>query len=628
MEELFLSLSVLGLKTESADGMQAVRAHVDAAIATVLPGDGAQTLSVPAATSPAITAATRGALLAAIVGLGYGDAIVMGGHGRIDQCFLAFRNDAAAVVLSRAKHAASVYGRFMPRLPDGPFGTEVHTLYGEAIPDLAAILDVAGRVVVVVVDELAEPPARWLQHLRRPPEAVILMGSGAGFERLGVADAGSFRTARWNPMGNPAEEPDGLHVAVGPANALRTLRDPTPRPEAPHRPPSPGRHLPAGLPTVYRFPDRTRLLELADGAVLLSPEAVSRIRPPVYSTGRVPDRSLYVNAHNTSQILAPRYALEFHNLRIVGDGILITRDGHFFDGYYLERRLSKYLESFAHTYWNVRMTRSSDGVRCPRSETVDQFVRGRNVIVPAPSAVFELFAHFTLDFFPRFAEARRLLEDAEYIYVSSHIRPRHLAAICSLFDIPETRIRTYDRNGNAWLFEDAVVVPGMWLLESLGPPHLDAYAQVKSRVSFPAGEDPAAWKRIFPSRLDNLFTNSRMLVNTDEVVTTLARRGFREYTPSSFSFAEQIAIFDNADFIIGELGSTTQPFGAIRPGINVGWLCGEYAITNYGYLMSMQSSLMQANYAIVAGQQFGAAYNTHFWIDPTELNHSLDALGA
>lgn len=96
---------------------------------------------------------------------------------------------------------------------------------------------------------------------------------------------------------------------------------------------------------------------------------------------------------------------------------------------------------------------------------------------------------------------------------------------------------------------DTLWVPSLWSDEF----HLHPAALLWLRRSLLGRAAlPHDGTRLFVSRRD---AASRHIVNEDEVAAVLARHGFRTILAGRMSFAEQIALFSRAQFVVGGTGS-------------------------------------------------------------------------
>jgi hypothetical protein len=76
--------------------------------------------------------------------------------------------------------------------------------------------------------------------------------------------------------------------------------------------------------------------------------------------------------------------------------------------------------------------------------------------------------------------------------------------------------------------------------------------QIESSVNYEMYLDQFS-SRVYLSR-ENM--NRREIMNRDQIISEISEYGFKSYTPESMTFAEQVALFKSADFIIGPTGGS------------------------------------------------------------------------
>jgi hypothetical protein len=102
------------------------------------------------------------------------------------------------------------------------------------------------------------------------------------------------------------------------------------------------------------------------------------------------------------------------------------------------------------------------------------------------------------------------------------------------------------------------------------------------------------WRRIHVARR---VERGRALANAEEVARVLAARRFVVVDPEALSFAEQVAVFSDADVVVGAMGAAMTNTLFCRPGARVLYLAPE------GWLEPFYWDL-----AAVRGHAYGACY--------------------
>jgi hypothetical protein len=136
-----------------------------------------------------------------------------------------------------------------------------------------------------------------------------------------------------------------------------------------------------------------------------------------------------------------------------------------------------------------------------------------------------------------------------------------------------------------------------------------------------SSEEPS--RRIFVARRP---PNSRSIVNFDELCDFLTARKFDIVEPENFAFTEQVALFQQAQIVIGQMGAAMTSTLFCRPGTNLIYLAP------IGWAEPFYLDL-----AAVGGQQYnvltgpatseGPSYLSNFFIPVDRLYHRLKYMG-
>lgn len=127
-------------------------------------------------------------------------------------------------------------------------------------------------------------------------------------------------------------------------------------------------------------------------------------------------------------------------------------------------------------------------------------------------------------------------------------------------------------------------------------------------------------KRVFISRKGN----TRRSWNEEAVFELLKREGFQQYSPQDLSFAEQISLFNNAEFIIGGSGAALSNLLFCSKGCKVICVYSERVnIPVFSTLAYMNGATMR--YVVGNPIKGSSVSNTHsdFTVDTSEVQRVL-----
>jgi capsular polysaccharide biosynthesis protein len=128
-------------------------------------------------------------------------------------------------------------------------------------------------------------------------------------------------------------------------------------------------------------------------------------------------------------------------------------------------------------------------------------------------------------------------------------------------------------------------------------------------------------RRIFIRRNSGI----RNLANAREMEQILTARGFSAIEPERLTFAEQVAVFSNADVIVGATGAAFGNLIFCRPSTQIVILISDYKYMPYWYWQNMACAV--GNKVIyVLGKCSGVTPHLHsnFTVNPSDV---LDAIG-
>ncbi|MEB3292994.1 MAG: glycosyltransferase family 61 protein [Synechococcales bacterium] len=118
------------------------------------------------------------------------------------------------------------------------------------------------------------------------------------------------------------------------------------------------------------------------------------------------------------------------------------------------------------------------------------------------------------------------------------------------------------------------------------------FSPVANRVTF---KNPPS-KRLYISRRD---ANIRRVTNEAAVEEVLAPLGFETIVPSEYSLAEQIALFKQAEIVVGSHGAAFANLAFMRPG---GVVIECFAPGHFNHAYNRIAQLRQLRYGFLVGQ--------------------------
>lgn len=168
------------------------------------------------------------------------------------------------------------------------------------------------------------------------------------------------------------------------------------------------------------------------------------------------------------------------------------------------------------------------------------------------------YYHWIVEILGRLALLEQAGEEYDYLYVPTY-RPFMKEALLLWGVNPEKII---DATDDVLYEVDEIIVPsivssisvyGNARLAHYAPKEIVDYVKSKLIDSFERQNNNYSFcKRVFISRADAKF---RKILNEEEVFEKFADHGFERYILSNLSLVEQIALFKNAEIVVGTLGS-------------------------------------------------------------------------
>lgn len=172
------------------------------------------------------------------------------------------------------------------------------------------------------------------------------------------------------------------------------------------------------------------------------------------------------------------------------------------------------------------------------------------------------YCHFLSDCLPRLAALQLVADqmpvDGYYVPLDAPFQ-RPLLEMCGLGD----GIRLIDSRQHPHLQAERLVVPSLPNQDLHYPTWVVDWLRQRLAPSPPPRHD----RRIYLTR--GRRRNTRIVLNEDEVVAALARRGFESADPGAMSVAEQFELFASAELIVSPHGAALTNLLVAQPGTRV-----------------------------------------------------------
>lgn len=368
----------------------------------------------------------------------------------------------------------------------------------------------------------------------------------------------------------------------------------------------------------YRFVPNGEIAGHAASNVVFAPARTVPVRPPSFIDLPHNNEALWLQQFGVTpdawlrpaDIACPALAVPvLDKVRLVGTEVLITADDCLFPVSQFPMQPDNLL-AWAPVF-HADLSLSAEGFRSARGSHIGQRVSEPTVLLT--NAGMPMHYHFLFDVLPRLWFLNNPDWHNHTITLTTAIRPYQLAALVENYGIDKHRIRLVEPSGPSCLFEQAVAAPSMvsdfWFMPE---------AVIAPRAALPQAVTPrdpryAGAKRLYVSRRD--VADSRSLVNETELVEALLPLGFTEVFPSTFSFEEEMGLFQQAEIIVGPFGSGMSNLMFCSPGTKVVFLQPDS--TNWR-ILSFAMAPLDLEYGYIFGEAFrrhSRMHNTEWVID-------------
>ena len=351
--------------------------------------------------------------------------------------------------------------------------------------------------------------------------------------------------------------------------------------------------------------------ELGAEQVLLDPPTRYRRHKPTVAFGPLNKdvRKVLDRFFSAPEVTVPEQsAFDLRDATIVRSGITMTEDA-----------------VVAETLYNLDGAKSffgfeRDGAMLTRVDTVKDRKAGDyvNLMVPTES----VYGHWLFELIPKIEAAIRLgYSDRKFIISWRTPMKEQLDIILRAYGInPETQlVRGFD---HPTLYERVAFMP-----------HRNHYPYWKSPKVTEVLEDlgrrlsPKPRKRrrrLFVTRED---ASDRQIQNIAEIESLLAARGFEKVTSASLPFNEQVSTFQEAEIVVGVIGSALSNIVFCKRGTPIVFLSTEHMAGTWFYEICSQKG---HPYSVVSGTAAAAdgvaTYRQNFCLKPGEVGAAIDAV--
>lgn len=257
-------------------------------------------------------------------------------------------------------------------------------------------------------------------------------------------------------------------------------------------------------------------------------------------------------------------SFEYQPLPFERDHFLHPYKGEFLKSYIVQIPDGKVIDSDGSIIFDQKLVRDFVWQNCFIQNNVWQiFLKKPIVEISGKVAVLAqaghlYYYHWLVEVLGRLALLE--IEGIEYDYLYVTYNRRFMKETLELWGIDSSKI--IEASDQYILQAQNLIVPsliaqaktyGMPRLTHYIPEHILLYIKNKLLAGYQKGSHDFNFsKKVFISRAN---AGARKMLNEDEVFKVFERHGFQKYALETMSIVEQIALFQEADIIIGSLGS-------------------------------------------------------------------------
>ncbi len=194
-----------------------------------------------------------------------------------------------------------------------------------------------------------------------------------------------------------------------------------------------------------------------------------------------------------------------------------------------------------------------------------------NVLSLIQGASGNNFFHFLFDIIPKIKiiQSTLSLNEIDYFFMPSDLKWQK--NILSKFDIPENKIINsqkyrHIKADKIYALDHPWYKKGFVQQEILNLPDWIIFFLRHKFLKYAKKFDNS--EKIFIDRSDSSFEHCK-LINNDEIISFLSKRGFKSYQVSKLDFFEQVYLFNKARIIIGPHGAAFSNIIFSNPGLEL-----------------------------------------------------------
>ena len=241
--------------------------------------------------------------------------------------------------------------------------------------------------------------------------------------------------------------------------------------------------------------------------------------------------------------------------------------------------------------------------------------------VVLPGAAFSMYGHWLVDFLPRLfnlIKAGLRLEDLTFLLPAS--LPKVNRQWLTLLGVPPQHIEVFDAAREYCHVETALIPLGLRGNSRAQPLFGEAAAWMR-RCVLQERPQRGSGRKLFVTRR-NWGNESRILRNEDELSTCAARSQFEIISPEMLSILDQVTLFSEASFIVGDYGSAMHNSIFAPPQSFILAMRGRFG--HPGFLQSGLCEALEQDCGYIFGETDGSETCQRYDVDLGDFQRCLD----
>ena len=252
-------------------------------------------------------------------------------------------------------------------------------------------------------------------------------------------------------------------------------------------------------------------------------------------------------------------------------------------------------------------------------------IDGDCVLLTKPG--YTIYGHWLLDILPTQWLFQKICSSFNFPGYVKFILPKNvpkwaLRFLSDLFDIQAKNLIFYDPLTEV-LAVQKLYAPSMLRIDDVFSPLANEFFEFcKSSVLPKANLSKKLDEKIFVSR--RKINDKRVLVNRDKIVDVLNSFGVKEVFPEEMEWADQVALFANAKFVVGEFGSGIHNTVFCSPETK----CLIFKPSNSNFIQSGIAALrnQQISYISPESETKSSQRKTAYTVCPNKLREYLNQM--